>query len=104
MHPLKNVDTLFDLLAAGGGEAYFGEPVTVLEHSLQAAWFAARRGADQQVIAAALLHDVGHLLHDRGEDAADRGYVTRETIKGFGLAVKVTADGERLLRAHGRVS
>ena len=76
MHPLKNVDTLFDLLAAGGGEAYFGEPVTVLEHSLQAAWFAARRGADQQVIAAALLHDVGHLLHDRGEDAADRGIDT----------------------------
>lgn len=38
------------------------------------------------------------------EDAADRGYVTRETIKGFGLVVKVTADGERLLRAHGRVS
>jgi hypothetical protein len=38
------------------------------------------------------------------EDAADRGYVTRETVKGFGLVVRVTADGERLLRAHGRVS
>jgi hypothetical protein len=38
------------------------------------------------------------------EDAADGGYVTRETIAGFGLVVRVTADGERLLRAHGRVS
>jgi hypothetical protein len=37
------------------------------------------------------------------EDAADGGYVTRETIAGFGLVVRVTADGERLLRAHGRV-
>jgi hypothetical protein len=38
------------------------------------------------------------------EDAAERGYVARETIAGFGLAVTVTEDGEKLLRAHGRVS
>jgi len=38
------------------------------------------------------------------EDAADHGYVARETVAGCGLVVKVTADGERLLRAHGRSS
>ncbi len=38
------------------------------------------------------------------EDAADLGLVARETVKGFGLVVKVTDDGERLLRAHGRMS
>jgi hypothetical protein len=38
------------------------------------------------------------------EDAADRGYVTRETIAGFGIVVTVTEDGERLLRANGRMS
>jgi hypothetical protein len=38
------------------------------------------------------------------EDAADLGLVARETVKGFGIVVKVTDDGERLLRAHGRVS
>ena len=32
-----------------------------------------------------------------------RGYVTRETVKGFGLVVSVTADGEKLLRECGRV-
>jgi len=37
------------------------------------------------------------------EDAADRGYVTRETIAGLGLTVVVTGDGEQLLRRHGRV-
>ena len=37
------------------------------------------------------------------EDAADRGYVTRETIAGFGLVVKVTDQGKKLLRAHDRV-
>jgi hypothetical protein len=36
------------------------------------------------------------------EDAADRGYVARETIAGFGLVVTVTGDGEKLLRANGR--
>jgi hypothetical protein len=38
------------------------------------------------------------------EDAVDRGYVARETMAGFGMIVAVTEDGERLLRAHGRVS
>ncbi len=38
------------------------------------------------------------------EDAVDRGYVARETIAGLGMIVAVTEDGERLLRAHGRVS
>jgi len=38
------------------------------------------------------------------EDAADRGYVARETIAGFGLVVTVTGDGEKLLRANGRVA
>jgi hypothetical protein len=37
------------------------------------------------------------------EDAVDRGYVERETVAGFGLVVTVTEDGEKLLRAHGRV-
>ena len=38
------------------------------------------------------------------EDAAEAGYVARETIAGFGLIVAVTEDGERLLRDNGRVN
>jgi hypothetical protein len=38
------------------------------------------------------------------EDAAERRYVTRETIAGFGIVVTVTEDGEKLLRANGRMS
>jgi hypothetical protein len=37
------------------------------------------------------------------EDAADYGYVMRETVAGFGRTVTVTKDGEKLLRAHGRI-
>jgi hypothetical protein len=38
------------------------------------------------------------------EDAAESGYVARASVAGFGLVIKVTADGEQLLRAHGRIS
>jgi gamma-butyrobetaine dioxygenase len=55
------------------GHQSYGERVTQLEHSLQAAYFAEQQGAKSTLIAAALLHDVGHLLHDLGEDIADRG-------------------------------
>ena len=77
MRTISTVDQVLALLASGGGAAYFGEPVTVLEHSLQAAWFIQRGGGQETLIAAALLHDVGHLLHSQGEDAAQRGLDTR---------------------------
>jgi len=74
---LSTVDQVFAVLASGGGTAYFGEPVTVLEHSLQAAWIIQQNGGGEKLVAAALLHDVGHLLHLEGEDAAQRGLDTR---------------------------
>jgi phosphonate degradation associated HDIG domain protein len=89
MRPNESVDELFDLLAARGGAAYFGEPVTVLEHSLQAAWIVQSDGAaDSTLVAAALLHDLGHLLHAEGEDAAARGLDTRHEE----LAAQALAD------------
>jgi len=36
------------------------------------------------------------------EDAADRGFVARETMPGLGLVIAVTEDGEKLLRQSGR--
>ena len=38
------------------------------------------------------------------EDAADGGYVARETIAGLGTMVAVTEAGEKLLRTHGRMN
>ncbi len=38
------------------------------------------------------------------EDAADLGLVSRESVAGFGLVVRVTTDGMKVLRANGRVS
>ena len=36
------------------------------------------------------------------EDAAEHGYVARETRPGVGLIIAVTADGEKLLQTHRR--
>jgi [1-hydroxy-2-(trimethylamino)ethyl]phosphonate dioxygenase len=67
------VDEIIELFARRGGDAYFGEPVSQLEHALQTAFQAEQEGASDTLIAAALLHDVGHLLHKAPEDIADRG-------------------------------
>jgi len=66
-------DTIISLFNSRGDEAYFGEPVSQSEHALQAAALAARENAGDSLIIAALLHDIGHLLHGESEDIAERG-------------------------------
>ncbi len=61
------------LFARKGGRLYDGEPVTQLEHALQSADRAQKSGATPAIIAAALLHDLGHLLNDQGETPTLRG-------------------------------
>jgi phosphonate degradation associated HDIG domain protein len=61
------------LFARKGGRAYDGEPVTQLEHALQTAMRAEEAGGSPALVAAALLHDLGHLLNDQGETPTLRG-------------------------------
>ncbi len=65
------VEQVFELFQAAGANAYFGERVSQEEHALQAAHLAERAGAPDTLIAAALLHDVGHLLHGLPENVAE---------------------------------
>lgn len=58
------------------GHLHYGENVTQQAHMLQCATFARRQGEDALMVAAALLHDYGHLLHDQGEEAAEHGIDT----------------------------
>lgn len=55
---------ILTLLRESGRQAYYGEPVTQLEHALQSAQLARDAGAGDDVVVAALLHDIGHLLDD----------------------------------------
>ncbi|HXM42585.1 MAG TPA: HD domain-containing protein, partial [Bryobacteraceae bacterium] len=70
-------DQIVEIFEAKGGAAYFGEPVSQLEHALQAAYYAERENAPDWLVAAALLHDIGHLLHDVPEHVADLGIDAR---------------------------
>lgn len=69
-----------DLFARYGDSEYGGEVVTQLEHALQAATLAAASGAADSLVAAALLHDLGHLLHGLPDDAPDRGIDDRHEV------------------------
>jgi phosphonate degradation associated HDIG domain protein len=55
--PVAQIAELFS--SEGAGE-YLGEPVTQAVHMLQAAYLAEQEGAADALVAAALLHDVGH--------------------------------------------
>ena len=70
MLSLQDIETVFD---RRGAEQYSGEPVTQLEHALQSAALAEAEGADDELVTAALLHDLGHLLQDLGETPSLRG-------------------------------
>lgn len=64
---------VIQLFALHGASEYGGENVTQEEHALQCAELAAAADAPATLIAAALLHDIGHLLHDLPAYAPERG-------------------------------
>lgn len=70
MLSLDDIKTLFE---RRGDEMYAGEPVTQAEHALQTAALAEAAGADDELVTACLLHDLGHLLQDLGETPTLRG-------------------------------
>lgn len=59
---MDQIDRLLDLFATRGSAQYGREAVSQAEHALQAAALAEAEGATPALVAAALLHDVGHLL------------------------------------------
>ncbi len=56
------VDQLIDRYASPAAGARYDESVTELEHALQAGTLAEQEGAEPELVAAALLHDIGHLI------------------------------------------
>ncbi|MBK7999467.1 MAG: HD domain-containing protein [Verrucomicrobia bacterium] len=87
-------ETLNDVLNTyrSYGHRAYGESVTELQHALQCAAFAQQAGEPPVVIAAALLHDYGHLCHNLGEDVAERGVDARHEILGAKLLKDLFCD------------
>jgi predicted HD phosphohydrolase len=57
------------------------------QHALQAATLAEREGHADALVAAALLHDIGHMVHDLGENPADAGIDDRHEELGHAWLV-----------------
>lgn len=76
------VKEIFDLYDKHGAEEYAGEKVSQLEHMSQAAQLAMEEGYDDEVVLAAFLHDVGHLLpiHDESESMEGYGMMDHEKV------------------------
>lgn len=56
------IEELFDRFDSPQADQLYDEAITELEHGLQCAALAMKHGDDAATVAAALLHDVGHLL------------------------------------------
>lgn len=90
--PADFADYIMDIYA-NRGDDHYGEDVSQREHAEQCAHHARADGASDELIIAALLHDIGHLLHKFGEDAADRGIDTRHERIGSGFLARALPAG-----------
>lgn len=79
--PSAIAEALLSQLEALGGSRYGGEAVSQLDHALQCATLARSAGAEDTLITAALLHDIGHLVNPKDEGAAAAGIdAAHETV------------------------
>jgi len=96
------------LLAGGAASQYGNETVTQREHALQSALLAERDGAPPVLVAAALLHDIGHLLAaakhpDMGQETDDlhdrvgAGWLRRRFVDAVADPVRLHVDAKRYL-------
>ena len=86
------IDEIFRVFAEYGSEQYLGEQVSMTEHMLQSAYAAEQDGAPPRLVAAALLHDYGHFIHDLPEDAAEHGIDTRHEEVGHAFLAEHFGD------------
>lgn len=66
-------DKLTEIFTDRAERRYGLSNVSQLQHALQAADLARKAGHPDSLVAAALLHDIGHMVHDLGEDPAASG-------------------------------
>ena len=67
------VTMIGDIIDGKGSRDYGLSAVNQRAHALQAAFLAEQAGCDAATITACLLHDIGHMVHDLGDDPAAKG-------------------------------
>src|SRR5687768_9280183 len=75
-------DIVIDLYKKYGNADYIGEPVSQIEHMVQCAMIAEKEGYDDEIILAALFHDIGHFCEHfmKVEQMAAYGVVDHEAL------------------------
>ena len=79
------IEIIAELFSGPGGQAYLGEPVTIGVHMRQAGALAEAADAAAPLVAAALLHDIGHLRQETDTRHGEAG--ARWLGQWFGEAV-----------------
>lgn len=104
------VSTIIDIMRDNGGDLYGGECITQLEHGLQCAKLAMDEGASEALIAAALLHDIGHLVDnkfhlgqendvDRHHESIGAAYLSKHFPKAVTEPIRLHVDAKRYMCA-----
>lgn len=78
-----------NVLLTKGNAQYGMEAVSQLEHALQCASLAETNNSSPELITASLLHDFGHLIHNLGENAAEKGIDDRHEYRALGYLNKI---------------
>ncbi len=84
-----NLTEIIKILSTKGHEQYGTEAVSQLEHALQCATLAEKNNSTPELITASLLHDFGHLIHNLGEDAAEKGIDDRHEYRALSYLKQV---------------
>jgi gamma-butyrobetaine dioxygenase len=94
---LSDVVAEIERLFAEHGDKSYGEGVTMLAHMLQAAALAQSEDADEALVIAALLHDVGHFLQPTDDSF---GYHKHDRSGGEWLAKRFPPEVSEPVRLH----
>ena len=69
----SSVLATIERLYTAHGTLVYGEQVNQIQHALQCASLALQSGSTDAMVAAAMLHDIGHMLHGDAATALDTG-------------------------------
>jgi predicted HD phosphohydrolase len=84
---------LLDIFVGRATRRYGLSAINQLQHALQAATLAEADGAPPATVLASLLHDVGHMIHQLGEDPA--GAASTTCMRSWALAGWPNVSGRR---------
>ena len=76
-----SIDSILSMYSTWGNETY-DEDITQLAHALQCAALARHEGSSEELIAAALLHDIGHLFEIERNNGPDYTTNLRHELTG----------------------